>query len=114
MKKSTAKNILAGGLLAAGVAVVGAVTAHADDPYYPFSGPKGDHDASAYWVDISPMLTGTVQDAGNLAQTICGDLNQGISAGDVIAAAAHGDQYGVSEDTFVVDAAEWHFCPEYY
>ena len=106
------KNTIAAGLLA--VAVPGAATAHGDDPYYPFSGPMGDHDASAYWVDISSTGRGTVADAAQIANNVCTSLENGMSEGDIIAAAVNGNQSEISGATLIVHAAEWHFCPQYY
>jgi hypothetical protein len=86
--------------------------AHADN--YPFSGPMGDHDATAYWVDVSDMGIGSVASAARLANTICTSLEQGKSEGQIIAAGAGGNQSKVDNVTFMVHAAEWHFCPDYY
>ncbi|BBX23875.1 hypothetical protein MTER_32860 [Mycolicibacter terrae] len=80
----------------------------------PFSGPAGDGDASAFWVDVSPYARGTISDAAQLGQTICGALQGGQSEGKVIAEATQGDQSEVLDAEFVVHAAEWHFCPQFY
>jgi hypothetical protein len=108
-------------LVAAGIATAAIVsasaTAHAvpvGDTSGAFSGPAGDQDASAYWVDVSGFVKGSVSDAANLGHTICSALESGESEGKVIADAAQGNQSNVSDDKLVVHAAEWHFCPDYY
>jgi hypothetical protein len=78
-----------------------------------FSGPAGDQDASAYWVDVNGFVKGSVSDAANIAHTICSALESGQSEGKVIANAAQGNPSSVSDDECVVHAAEWHFCPQY-
>jgi hypothetical protein len=80
----------------------------------PFSGPKGDHDAAALWVDISPIVDGTQAQARELAGLICEKLDEGASEGQLIAAGAKGDSSRVDGLALVVHAAEWHFCPTYY
>jgi hypothetical protein len=79
-----------------------------------FSGPAGDQDASAFWVDTSSFLKGNVSQAASLGQTICSALESGESEGKVIANIANGNQANVSDDEFVVHAAEWHYCPDHY
>jgi hypothetical protein len=80
-----------------------------------FSGPEGDHDSNAYWVDISGAgMRGTVAQAAGLANTVCTKLEDGFSEGQLIAAGADGDQSKIPIMTRVVHAAEWHFCPSYY
>jgi hypothetical protein len=100
-------------------AVIGSasVTAHAvpvGDASGTFSGPAGDQDASAFWGDTSAEIKGSVSDAGSLARTICNALENGESEGKLIANIANGNQANISNDEFVVHAAEWHFCPDHY
>jgi hypothetical protein len=99
-------------LLLAVFVVIFAAPAHANA--YPFSGPKGDNDAAALWVDISPVVDGTPTQLRGLAEMICQKLGEGASEGQLIAAGANGDSSKVSRLTLVVHAAEWHFCPTYY
>jgi hypothetical protein len=106
---------IAGAVLVLGYAL--AAPAHA----YPFSGPEGDHSASAFWVDISQFNRGgkvTVARSGQMAQEICDQLENGKSEGDIVAGVANGEDNGDTSDVgayqFIVDAAEWHFCPAYY
>jgi hypothetical protein len=102
-------------LAGAAVAVsLGAGVAHADNG--PFSGPMGDHDASAYWVDVSSVANGSLSSATGLAYTICSKLADGFSEGRLIAVIAQTPDTttSVSDARYVVHAAEWHFCPTYY
>jgi hypothetical protein len=105
-------------ILAAFVAAMllaGAGVARADPgSNWPFSGPKGDQDASAFWVDISSVADGTEAGAGELANTICSKLEGGYSEGQLIARGAKGDESKIPKVQLVVHAAEWHFCPTYY
>jgi hypothetical protein len=115
MNKGVRMAVAAGaGALAIGCAVTGANllgVAHA----YPFSGPQGDQSAGAYWVDISSFdHKVTVKTAGEFGDVVCRGLTKGMSEGALIAKLADGDSSHVSDWTFVVHAAEWHFCPSYY
>ena len=104
-------------LAVAGVSVgiiVLPVAAHADTGNGAYSGPQGDEDASAFWVDVSGFLNGTPAEAASLATDICGKLQNGTSEGQLIAAGAEDDQTQISKVKFVVHAAEWHYCPRYY
>jgi hypothetical protein len=99
--------------LAGAAAVSFAGVAHADNG--PFSGPQGDHDVSAYWVDVSSFGSGSMASAAGLASAICLRLTQGASEGQLIAALAQPPYpTPVPDATFIVHAAEWHFCPTYY
>ena len=97
---------IAGAVLVLGCALGAPV--HAD----PFSGPRGDHSASAYWVDISNFNSGgkvTVAKAGQMAQAICEQLESGKSEGEIVAAVAtdedNGDTSDVKAYQYIVDAA---------
>ncbi len=80
-----------------------------------FSGPAGDRDASALWVDVSPILSdwSAAKDA-QLAGMICSRLAAGESEGHLAAEVAKGDPSILSDITLVLHAAEWHYCPSYY
>lgn len=100
------------------IAVVGlgaAGTASADS-YWPFSGPQGDHSRGAMWVDVQNQLPGwPVPKTETLAQAMCHRMMvDGLSEGELIAEIADGDSAGISGITFVVHAAEWHYCPTLY
>lgn len=89
--------------------------AHADTGNGVFSGPSGDHDANALWVDVAPFdNTLTVATANTFGNTVCAGLRKGYSEGQLIAMGAHGNSSSISSWTYVVHAAEWHYCPEYY
>jgi len=114
---ATARATLIAAGIAAAAIVSASATAHAvpvGDTSGTFSGPAGDQDASAYWVDVSGFVKGSVSDAANLGHTICTALESGQSEGKVIADAAQGNQSNVGGDEYVVHAAEWHFCPDHY
>lgn len=119
-KEMTMTKTFVGSVIALGaaVAIAAAVPAQAHANVHgngPFSGPKGDHDASAYWVDISDVFpSGSVDDARGVATIVCAKLQQGVSEGDLIAAGASGGDMTIGDVRYVVDAAEWHFCPAYY
>jgi hypothetical protein len=121
------KTTIIGGLatVAAAIGIAAAGPAHADPSYIgvgsnaanngPFSGPMGDHSADAYWVDMTSIgVTGTVEQAGKLANTVCTGLANGMSEGQEIAAMVSGDSSQVTQATLAVHSAEWHFCPSYY
>lgn len=104
--------IAAMGLAVAALAVMPTASA---DPSYPFSGTMGDHSAEAYRVDVSPYLgAGSIAAAGSLANLICGKLESGVSEGQLIASVASPPHplLPVDSATFLIHAAEWHFCPE--
>jgi hypothetical protein len=114
---ATARATLIATGLATAAIVSASATAHAvpvGDTSSTFSGPAGDQDASAYWVDVNGFVKGSASDAANLGRTICSALESGQSEGKVIANAAQGNQSNVSDDEYVVHAAEWHFCPDRY
>jgi hypothetical protein len=105
--------MIIGGLaaVAAVVGIAAAGPAHA----YPFSGPEGDQDAGAYWVDVSSYLPGwTTAKDQQLAHMICTKFADGYSEGRLVAEVAADDSSSISGIAFVVHAAEWHFCPDYY
>jgi hypothetical protein len=90
-------------------------------PAHAFSGPLGDQSDNAFWVDIAPYNGDgkvTVSKAGQLAQSICGQLESGQSEGEIVAGVANSEDNGATTDVAayqaIVDAAEWHFCPAYY
>jgi hypothetical protein len=106
------KTVMAGATIALAL-TAGAGVAQADNG--PFSGPMGDHDASAYWVDVSSVANGSLSSATGLAHIICSKLEQGSSEGDLIAVMAQSTtSNSMSAAKFAVHAAEWHFCPTYY
>jgi len=85
-----------------------------------FSGPAGDRDADAFWVDAHASLPDnwTPAKAGQAAQMMCSELAN-YSEGHVIADIANSDGKPTSDAmlrgiTYTVHAAEWHFCPSYY
>jgi hypothetical protein len=96
--------------------VVRAPVAGADSGYdFTDYGYKGDHDANAYAMQLHGVkLSGTVQDAADLAASMCSKFDQGASGSDLITAAQllNGLQ-SVQAATVVWDAA-WHFCPSHY
>ena len=103
MRKTVAAVALGVGWLAL------APIAHADTGA--FSGTQGDHDAHAYWVDARGAgLSGTLADAARLANVICMRLGNGESESQLIAGGAGGKQ-SIDTATFLIHAAEWHFCP---
>ena len=119
------KKIIIGGLAAAALALTtagtaGAITAGSTTPA--FSGPAGDHDSGAFWVDVHPELNGsewTMAKDTQLAVLICRQLEGGVSEGHLVADVANSDgtptsQSGLNGITYVVHAAEWHFCPSEY
>jgi hypothetical protein len=121
------KKMMTGGIaaLVAALGIAAAGSAHADTTNSgnssngvdngPFSGPKGDHNSDAYWVDMTSFgLVGTVAQTDKLANTICTDLGIGMSEGQLIAAMVDGHSSQVTRATLAVHAAEWHFCPSYY
>jgi hypothetical protein len=118
------RKLIAGGVLAAGLMVgaaalvVGAGVAHAAPvgEHGPFSGPSGDQSGDAYWVDLQGHtdMTGSMAEATKLGRWICTSLRSGQSEGQLISSLASGDGTTVNGFTFVVHAAEWHFCPEKY
>jgi hypothetical protein len=86
-----------------------------------FSGPEGDADGYAYFIDISPYLTGgSPADAAALGRQVCGELADGASEGRLIYAGSAGGKVPISDSTFIIHGAEfihgaeWHFCPSYY
>ena len=82
---------------------------------FPFSGPQGDDDDSAYYVDIEPFVNGaTVAKAGTLGRGICARLSEGHSEGQLIAMMSQLPNGTVSDAKYIVHAAEWHYCPDYY
>lgn len=104
--------VLAAGAAYAGMTLLGVGFAHADNG--PFSGPAGDHNAESMWVDVEPFdHSVTVAEAGKYAQTMCESLRSGMSEGQIIAIGAQ-KGFTVGDATFLLHAAEWHFCPEYY
>jgi hypothetical protein len=119
-----ARRLVIGGVVAAGAmlvmagVVIGAGMAKADpafdrDSTAPWSGPMGDHSDGAYRLDIAREAHGSVDDAHQLATTICTALHT-ESEGQLIAAMSDGNQYLVGGVTMVVHGAEWHFCPQWY
>jgi hypothetical protein len=58
---------------AAVTVLVDAAAAHADSGNGIYTGPKGDDEANAYWVDISPFIGAgdTVASAGAMGHDIC-------------------------------------------
>jgi hypothetical protein len=103
----------AGGIAIMGVALGVARSAPAHASF--FSGTEGDHDASAYWIDINTVnVTGTVDKARELGTFICSQLRRGRIESDIIASGSGGDPSNIVQTRFVVHSAEWHFCPEYY
>lgn len=103
---------------AAAAAVATASTAHAipiGATSSTFSGPAGDHDAQAFWVDVSNQLPGwsAAKDV-QLALAVCTKLTDGQSEGHLIGDVANGDTTAISAIRYVVHASEWHYCPEYY
>ena len=106
------------GALAIGAAVMGANllgVAHADNGNGAFSGPEGDRDAGAFWVDVDPVLSGwSVSKDRELANMVCSQLEAGESEGALTAEVAKGDDGGIRGITYVIHAAEWHFCPDQY
>lgn len=119
------KRLVVGGAVAAGAMlvvagmVIGAGLAKADpawqpDNTKPWSGPLGDQNIVAFWNDIAREAHGTVDDARLLADTICSHLRSGTPESHVIAEMAHEDQHNVGNVTYIIHAAEWHFCPEKY
>jgi hypothetical protein len=102
------------GVLVVFAALGFAPIAQADTDNGPFSGPKGDHDASALWVDISSVADGTASQSEVLATTVCGKLEDGASDGQLIAAGAKGDESAIPKAKLIIHAIEWHFCPSYY
>lgn len=103
---------------------VGGHPAHAapvGDTTGAFSGPAGDEDASAFWVDAHAGLpdSWTPAKAGEAAELMCSKLNNGYSEGHLIAEIANTDGTPVSDGalrviTYTVHAAEWHYCPDRY
>jgi hypothetical protein len=80
-----------------------------------FSGPAGDRDAGAMWTDVHSFLPGWSQTKdATLATTICYRLATGSSEGKITAEVANGDSSEVNAIQYVIHAAEWHYCPEYY
>ncbi|WP_165608066.1 DUF732 domain-containing protein [Mycobacterium alsense] len=111
------KNAFAAAVLAAVLASLPSATASAVPvgDSGPFSGPAGDQDASAFWVDVENELPGwSAGKDQQLAQLMCQKLDSGYSEGDLIAEIANGDGSSVGAIRYVVHAAEWHFCPQYY
>ncbi len=104
----------------AGIGTANAVTI--GDTTAAFSGPAGDRDAGAFWVDVHPMLPGpkwTMAKDAELVRLMCSKLEGGWSEGHLIADIANSDgtptsQSDLSGITYVVHAAEWHYCPSYY
>jgi hypothetical protein len=112
---------LAVGAAVAGACLLNAGQAHADptaDPpgrYAPWSGPMGDQNANAFWVDLTKYtdVEGGPAQAETLATTICGALHQ-EREGTLIDDLADGQQIRVGGVSMLVHAAEWHFCPNKY
>lgn len=111
----------AGNVRSAGIFIAATITAvmfsagiaNADDNGY--SGPQGDHDADAYWADITGYgATGSIGESATLAENICAKLDGGVSEGQLIAAMSKGNQSKVAAVKQIIDAAEWHYCPEHY
>jgi hypothetical protein len=116
-----------GGIVAAGctaivaVAVIGTGLTHADplhgpNTWAPWSGPMGDHNADAYWMDVSKYgATGGVAAAESMANTICTTLqNPKLQDAYLIEGMADGNPYKIGGVAMIVHAAEWHYCPQRY
>lgn len=104
---------LAAAVGASVLALAGAGSAQAS-PNGAFSGPMGDHDAEAMWVDVQPFdPSATIPGAATFAQSLCEGLRSGMSEGSVIVVGTH-NGFSVSSARFLLHAAEWHYCPEYY
>jgi hypothetical protein len=101
--------------LAWATAIVLAVPAHADGAFNSY---LGDHDAYAFSVDIrppgvDPSDPNFVTSASSLASTTCNSLRNGMSESQAIATMGPSDPSMVQVDTFIVHAAEYHFCPNF-
>jgi Protein of unknown function (DUF732) len=109
--------VIAAALATAGLAAIGTGTANADSNGA-YSGPRGDHDASALWVDLESLTTAppgyTAAKAGSLARDICSDLEGGKSRGEIIASWTNGDPSTIRTADTILGAITWHFCPDYY
>jgi hypothetical protein len=100
----------------AALGLLGAATAHAD-PNGAYSGPKGDHSASALWVDLQPIhppADYTAAEMEKLATVTCAELQGGENKGQIIESWTKGDPSTVTGGQAIVSAITWHFCPEYY
>ena len=77
---------------------------------------KGDQSAAAFWVDVQYFLPDAWSQAQDesMAQLLCSKLKGGESEGELIAEVAKGNASMISNITYVVHAAEWHFCPSSY
>jgi hypothetical protein len=98
------------------VAIAAGSIAHAEPPNSDtFSGTQGDNDAQALWIDARAAgLGGSVTDAAHLAQTICGQLISGEPEAQIIASSGASGPESLDAITFAVNAAEYHFCPQFY
>lgn len=108
-----------GAVLACAAAIAGSTIlgvapwAHADNGA--FSGPKGDHDPAAFWVDAtSAGVSGTLADGAALAEAICRGLENGESEGQAIMVGMKATDISLGAARFVVHAAEWHYCSDLY
>ncbi|BBX44992.1 hypothetical protein GCM10009641_24160 [Mycobacterium cookii] len=112
---TTTARHLAAASLAMATGIMGAGLASAG-PNGAFSGPEGDHDAAAMFVDINYSVKDlTIAQAGQLGADICTWLANGRSEGDIVAGeVSRGAAVSVSDAQYVVHAAEWHFCPDEY
>lgn len=98
------------------LSIFGAAGAHADPANGAFSGPQGDRNAEAFWSDIVQYFSdgGSVADAAKLGPTLCYNLEQGAPEGEIAADVAHQDSNQLDAATYIVHAAEWHYCPDKY
>lgn len=106
------KKIIIAGLLV-GAAVTLAPVASADNGY---TGTKGDHDGTAYWLDINDALPGRQTSSHELGLTICDKLGDGFAEQrltDIVLGAGPVDMT-MTDAQYVVYAAEYHFCPSFY
>jgi hypothetical protein len=110
--------IALGGLLVTAAALITsgrANAAPAGDTSVAFSGYSGDRDQYSMWEDAQPFAPSvSATDAGGFGQRVCGLLNAGNSEGRLINVGA--TQFNVPVDAvrYLIHAAEWHYCPEFY
>jgi len=83
-----------------------------------FSGPMGDRNSHALYVDLQPWTNAAPATEEQLAQKICAVLENGASEGEVIynleQPGSANDPWPAAKATFVTHASEWHYCPDQY
>lgn len=105
MRRTTRR--VAVGIAGAAIALGCAATAHAE-------GERGDHDKVHYWTELRNVgLTGTPDDALDLALSICGARATGAPEKALINGLVEDEGFPRAWAVMSVVGAEFHFCPQH-